>query len=376
MALFPAYVLSRYRSRALAILGVALFVTQMLPEAMLVVPLYAIFGQLGLLDSLTGLILANTAFTVPVITLILKGAVDGVPIDIEEAAGLDGCSRLGLVLTVVLPLVAPTLAAELGTQVIVENRPGASGSLGGDAVAKAPPDGAMIYFGASPTITINPNIQRKMSFDPGKDLLPIAPLLTYTNVLVVNPELPVRNVGELLAYARANPGKLFYGSAGIGASNHMSAALLERMTGAPLSHVPYKGNAPAMSDVMAGNIAMMFDIVASARAYITSGKVRALAVTSRQRNRMLPDVPTMIESGVADYDVGGWYGLYGPAGMDKALAARITAAVRKLLAREDVAARLLDQGYDVWAGTAETLAAKGQADRKLWALAAKGIEAD
>ncbi|MCW5229820.1 Bug family tripartite tricarboxylate transporter substrate binding protein [Verminephrobacter eiseniae] len=279
---------------------------------------------------------------------------------------VDGCARL----------LAPTLAAELGTQVIVENRPGASGSLGGDAVAKAPPDGAMIYFGASPTITINPNIQRKMSFDPGKDLLPIAPLLTYTNVLVVNPELPVRNVGELLAYARANPGKLFYGSAGIGASNHMSAALLERMTGAPLSHVPYKGNAPAMSDVMAGNIAMMFDIVASARAYITSGKVRALAVTSRQRNRMLPDVPTMIESGVADYDVGGWYGLYGPAGMDKALAARITAAVRKLLAREDVAARLLDQGYDVWAGTAETLAAKGQADRKLWALAAKGIEAD
>ncbi|MCW5263577.1 tripartite tricarboxylate transporter substrate binding protein [Verminephrobacter eiseniae] len=279
---------------------------------------------------------------------------------------VDGCARL----------LAPALAAELGTQVIVENRPGASGSLGGDAVAKAPPDGAMIYFGASPTITINPNIQRKMSFDPGKDLLPIAPLLTYTNVLVVNPELPVRNVGELLAYARANPGKLFYGSAGIGASNHMSAALLERMTGAPLSHVPYKGNAPAMSDVMAGNIAMMFDIVASARAYITSGKVRALAVTSRQRNRMLPGVPTMIESGVADYDVGGWYGLYGPAGMDKALAARITAAVRKMLAREDVAARLLDQGYDVWAGTAETLAAKGQADRKLWALAAKGIEAD
>ncbi|MCW5237832.1 carbohydrate ABC transporter permease [Verminephrobacter eiseniae] len=111
LALFPAYVLSRYRSRAVAILGVALFVTQMLPEAMLVVPLYAIFGQLGLLDSLTGLILANTAFTVPVITLILKGAVDGVPIDIEEAAGIDGCSRLGLVLTVVLPLVAPTLAA-------------------------------------------------------------------------------------------------------------------------------------------------------------------------------------------------------------------------------------------------------------------------
>src|SRR6218665_2125763 len=194
---------------------------------------------------------------------------------------VDGCARL----------LAPALAAELGTQVIVENRPGASGSLGGDAVAKAPPDGAMIYFGASPTITINPNIQRKMSFDPGKDLLPIAPLLTYTNALVVNPELPVRNVGELLAYARANPRKLFFGSAGIGASNLMSAALLERITGAPLSHVPYKVNASAMSDAMAGNIAMMFDIVASARAYITSGKVRAPAVTPPPPQHLLPPPP-------------------------------------------------------------------------------------
>src|SRR6218665_3376483 len=128
------------------------------------------------------------------------------------AAGplLGWSASAGVPVEVCARLLAPALAAELGPQVIVENRPGASGSLGGDAVAKAPPDGAMIYFGASPTITINPNIQRKMSFDPGKDLLPIAPLLTYTNVLVVNPELPVRNVGELLAYARANPGKLFY----------------------------------------------------------------------------------------------------------------------------------------------------------------------
>src|SRR6218665_1055854 len=159
---------------------------------------------------------------------------------------VDGCARL----------LAPTLAAELGTQVIAGDRPGARGSPprappGGAAGAKAPPEGAMIYFGASPTIPINPNTQRKMSFAPGKDLLPIAPLLTYTNVLVVNPELPVRNVGELLAYARANPGKLFYGSAGIGAPNHMSAALLERMTGAPLSPVPHKGNAPAMPHLIA-----------------------------------------------------------------------------------------------------------------------------
>lgn len=273
-------------------------------------------------------------------------------------------------------LLAPALGQELGTQVIVENRPGASGSVGGDAVAKAAPDAAMLFFGASPTITINPNIQRKMPFDPMKDLTPIAPLVDYTNVLVVNKDLPVHSVPELLAYAKARPGKVFYGSAGIGASNHLSGALLEKMTGVQLTHVPYKGSAPALADVMGGTVTMMFDIIATSRPFIQSGKLRALAVTSRQRNRMLPEVPTMIESGVAGYDVGGWFGLYGPARMDPALVARLNAAAHKALAREDIANRLREQGYEVWAGAAELLAAKGQADRKLWAIASKGIEAE
>ena len=273
-------------------------------------------------------------------------------------------------------LLAPALSQELGTQVIVDNRPGASGSLGGDAVAKAAPDGAMLFFGASPTITINPNVQRSMPFDPMKDLTPLAPLVDYTNVLVVNNDLPVRNVGELLAYAKAKPGKLFYGSAGVGASNHLSGALLEKMSGVQLTHVPYKGSAPALADVMAGTVPMMFDIIATSRPFIQSGKLRALAVTSRQRNRMLPDVPTMIESGVPGYDVGGWFGLYGPARMDPALVARVNAAAQKMLAREDIAHRLREQGYEVWAGAPEVLATKGVSDRKLWASASKGIEAE
>lgn len=271
---------------------------------------------------------------------------------------------------------APALAQELGVQVIVDNKPGASGSIGGDAVAKATPDGALLFFGASPTITINPNIQRKMPFDPMKDLTPIAPLVHYTNVLVVNKDLPIRNVGELLAYAKANPGKVFYGSAGIGASNHLSGALLEKMSGVQMSHIPYKGSAPALADVMGGNVTMMFDIIATSRPFITTGKLRALAVTSRQRNRMLPDVPTMVESGVADYDVGGWFGLYGPARMDAGLVARLNAATRKVLAREDITNRYMEQGYDIWSGAPTLLAAKGEADRKLWALASKGIEAE
>lgn len=273
-------------------------------------------------------------------------------------------------------LLAPALSQELGTQVIVDNRPGASGSLGGDAVAKAAPDGAMLFFGASPTITINPNVQRRMAFDPMKDLTPLAPLVDYTNVLVVNNDVPVRNVAELLAYAKARPGKVFYGSAGVGASNHLSGALLEKMTGVQMTHVPYKGSAPALADVMGGTVTMMFDIIATSKPFIQSGKVRALAVTSRQRNRMLPDVPTMVESGVPGYDVGGWFGLYGPARMDPALAARINAAAQKMLAREDIANRLREQGYDVWSGAAEVLATKGQSDRRLWATASKGIEAE
>ena len=254
-------------------------------------------------------------------------------------------------------LLAPALSQALGTQVIVDNRPGASGSLGGDAVAKAAADGTMLFFGASPTITINPNVQRHMAFDPMKDLVAIAPLVDYTNVLVVNNEV-------------------FYGSAGVGASNHLSGALLEKMTGVQLTHVPYKGSAPALADVMAGTVTMMFDIIATSKPFIQSGKVRALAVTSRQRNRMLPEVPTMIESGVAGYDVGGWFGLYGPARMDPALVARMNAAAQKMLAREDIASRLREQGYDVWSGAAELLAAKGKSDRQLWATASKGIEAE
>jgi len=317
------------------------------------------------------LLAAGASVTLPASTWA-AGKADAMPPLVKLVVGysaggpVDGAARL----------LAPALSEALGTQVIVDNRPGASGSLGGEAVARAAPDGATIYFGASPTISINPNIQRAMTFDPDKDLTPIAPLLSYTNVLVVNNDLPVRNVQELLDYARAHPGKVFYGSAGVGASNHMCGALLEKMTGAPLVHVPYKGNAPAMADVMGGTLAMMFDIVATARTYVTAGKVRALAVTSRERNRMLPDVPTMIESGVADYDVVGWYGLYGPAKMNPALVAAINAAAARTMAREDVSSRLRDLGYDAWPGDAAVLARKGQADRQLWATAAKGIQTE
>jgi len=270
-------------------------------------------------------------------------------------------------------LFAPVFARELGTQVIVENRPGASGNVAGASVAKAAPDGLTLFFAASPTITISPNIYKKMPFDPATDLTPVAPLVSYANVLVVNKDLPFKSVGELLAYARANPGKLGYGSAGTGASNHLSGELLAAQSQTQLMHVPYKGNAPAMTDLIGGQIGMMFDIVSTARGYVAGGRVRALAVTSRERNPALPDVPTLRESGLPNFEVVGWYGLYAPPKLPPASAARYAEAARKALASDELKVLWNDQGYDRWPGTAESMAAQAGRERALWGTVTKGI---
>ena len=273
-------------------------------------------------------------------------------------------------------LFAPALAKELGMVVIVENRPGASGVLGGSSVAKSVPDGLLLFFAASPTITISPHVLKSMSFNPAKDLSPIAPILSYSNVLVVSKNQPFKNVKELLAYAKANPGKLTYGSAGVGASNHLSGELFAKRTGTEFNHIPYKGNAPAMTDVIGGQLNMMFDIVGSARNYIASGRVRALAVTSPERNPSLPDVPTMREEGVADYEVGGWYGLYGPAKLPVAIVDRYNDATRRALANEELRSKLVEQGYDLWLGSPKTLSDRASKELAMWATVAKGIQVD
>lgn len=271
-------------------------------------------------------------------------------------------------------IFAPALARELGQPVIVENRPGASGAMAGDSVAKALPNGLVLFFAASPTMTISPHILKAMPFDPAKDLTPVAPILSYSNVLVANKEQPFKTVPELVAYAKANPGKVAYGSAGMGASNHLSGELFALRTGTQLLHVPYKGNAPAMTDVIGGQINMMFDIIGSARNYISSGRVRAVAVTSRERNASLPDVPSMREAGIADYEVGGWYGLYGPARLPADMVARYNEATRKALANDELKNKLIEQGYDLWTGSPQVLAERAARELALWATVTKGIQ--
>lgn len=270
-------------------------------------------------------------------------------------------------------LFAPALAKELGQPVVVDNRPGAGGALGGDAVAKSAPNGLLLFFAASPTLTITPHILKSMPFDPAKDLAPVAPILSYANVLVASKEQPFSTVPELVTHARANPGKVAYGSAGMGASNHLSGELFAMRTGTLLNHIPYKGNAPAMTDVIGGQINMMFDIIGSARNYVAAGRVRALAVTSRERNASMPDVPTMRELGIADYDVGGWYGLFGPARLPADIVARLNEATRKALAGEELRSRLVDQGYDLWSGTPEMLSERAARELTLWGTVTKGI---
>jgi tripartite-type tricarboxylate transporter receptor subunit TctC len=276
-------------------------------------------------------------------------------------------------------LFGVALTKELGAPVIVENKLGANATLAGSEVVRAKPDGLTLWFAASPTITISPNVMSKMPFDPARDLTPVAPVLSYYNVLVVNNNEPYKNVRELVANAKSNPGKLAYGSAGVGGSNHLGALLFARRSGIDMNHIPYKGNAPAMTDVIGGQLNMMLDIISTASTYIHSGKVRAIAVTSPQRNASLPDVPTFAESGIEGlkgFDVGGWYGVYGPKGMSPELVAKLNKAINAALVQPELKKRYKDLGYDEWTGSPQKLAERGAQERTMWASVTQGITVD
>lgn len=273
-------------------------------------------------------------------------------------------------------LLAPALSRELGVPVVVENKPGANATMAGDMVAKAGQDNSVLWFAASPTITISPNVMRRMSFDPARDVRPLAPVISYYNVLVINKDLPFRSFGELIEFAKANPGRITYGSAGIGGSNHLCGELLAARTATKMTHVPYKGNAPAMTDVIGGQLTMMFDIIGTARNYIATGRVRPIAVSSPTRNPSLPDVPTLIESGLPGFDVGGWFAVYGSPAMPDAVAARYTEATGRALMQPDLKAKFEEMGYTLWLGNGKTVSERAASERAMWATVTQGIEVD
>lgn len=261
---------------------------------------------------------------------------------------------------------AKHLGDKLGQPVVVENRAGASGMIASDATAKAAPDGYMLGFAASPTLTMSPLVQRSTLFDPRKDFTLIGLVVDYANVLLIGPQIPAKNVGELVSYARAHPDAVSFGSAGIGASNHLSAELLKSQAQAPMLHVPYRGNSPAMMDVVSGKVTFMFDITSTAIPFIKSGKARALAVTSRTRNPELPDVPTMMEAGMKDYEVVGWYALVGPRKLPEAVSGRLTRALAEVSADPAFRQAMTDGGYTINNGDSKALQARIDREYALW----------
>lgn len=236
--------------------------------------------------------------------------------------------------------ISERLAKAFGQPFIVDNKAGASGNIGVENVVRSAPDGYTLVVGAPQTLTINPQLFKNLPFDPQRDLAPIAVIASVPNVLLVTNSLPVKTPQELIAYARANPGKLNYGSSSIGGTPHLSAELFKSMTGTQIVHVPYKGSSPALQDLMGGQIEMMFDNLPAGLPLIRAGKVRALAVTTTARTPAAPDLPTLNESGVPGFDSQGWFALLAPAGTPPAILERINREVNTILATPEFRERL------------------------------------
>ena len=252
--------------------------------------------------------------------------------------------------------IAQKLGEAWGQSVIVENKPGAGGNIGADYVAKSPPDGYTIVMGALSTHAVNPSLYPKMPYDAKKDFAPITLVAITPNVLVVNPSLPVHSVKELIAYAKAHPGKLSFGSGSIGSAGHLAGELFKVDTGVDMVHVPYKGAAPAMQALLAGDTQIMFDNLASAMGQVKAGKLRALAVTTAQRSKLAPDLPTMAEAGVPGFDISTWFGLLAPAGTPPDVIAKWNAGVTKILSSPEMRERLEAQGAEPAPDTPEEFA--------------------
>ena len=283
----------------------------------------------------------------------------------------------GGVADLVARAVGGEMARELKQPVVVENRAGAGGNLGAEAVARAVPDGHTVLYAVGSILTANPYLYPKLGFDALKDFAPITETVAGGMVLVAHPSVPASSLRDLLVYAKANPGKLSYASYGSGSFPHLNMELLKSITGVHLLHIPYRGAAPALSDVLAGQVEVMFDVSTTAIPQIRSGKLKALAVNMPRRLATLPEVPTIGEL-LPGFDGSGWQGLFVPAATPAPAVRALHAAAVKALAQPDVRKRLTDSGLDVVGGSAGDLAAKIQRESVKWAQVVKfaGIRVD
>jgi len=252
--------------------------------------------------------------------------------------------------------VAQKLTETGGQPVVVDNRPGAGGNIGAELVAKSAPDGYTLLMGTVGTHAINPGLYAKMPYDHQRDFAPVILVAGVPNVLVVHPAVPVNSVQELIAYAKANPGKLNFASSGNGTSIHLSAELFKTMAGVQMTHVPYKGSSPALQDLVGGQVQLMFDNLPSSLALIKAGKLKALAVTSKERAAALPDVPTIAESGLPGFEASSWFGLLAPAGTPQPIIAKLNAEIAKWLATPEAKEKMLGQGANAAGGSPDDFA--------------------
>ena len=263
-------------------------------------------------------------------------------------------------------IVAQKLSERLGQSVVVENRPGAGGSIGSDLVAKSAPDGYTILMATSSTHSIGPALQ-KLPYDPIKDFTAITHVANVPNVLVVSPKLPVASVKELVAYAKAQPGKLNFASSGVGTIVHLNAELFKMLTGTDLVHVPYKGTALSIPDVANGNIAMLFDSLASVMPHVKAGNVRPIAVNAPQRSPLLPEVPTLAEAGLPAFDRYTWFGMFAPAGTPPEIVRRLQTEVAASLKAPDLRERFDAVGAEPVGSTPEQFVERIRSDTVKWA---------
>jgi tripartite-type tricarboxylate transporter receptor subunit TctC len=243
-------------------------------------------------------------------------------------------------------VVGQYMAKDLGQPVIIDNRAGAGGNIGAQMVARAAPDGYTLLMGTVGTHAINQSLYKKMPFDPIKDFAPITRVALVPNLLVANPSQPFKTVKELIAYAKANPGKVSFASSGSGTSIHLSGEMFQQMAGVEMQHIPYKGSAPALTDLLGGQTAIMFDNMPSVISHVRAGKLRPIAVTTPTRSPALPDVPTIAESGVPGYSATSWFGILAPASTPAPVIAKLNASILKALADPEVRKKLAEQGAE------------------------------
>ena len=267
-------------------------------------------------------------------------------------------------------ILQPSLSEALGQQVVVDNRGGAAGNIGAEIAAKSPADGYTILFAYSGTHSVNPHIYRKMPFKES-DFAPLIWTASVPQVVVVHPSLPVKAPKDIITLAKSNPGAFTYGSSGNGAINHLAGALFASMTGAPLTHVPYKGGGPAAIALMGGEIAMIFGEPATIVQHVKSGKMKAVAVTSGKRALALPDLPTMQESGIAGYDVTSWNGQLAPAGTPTDIVRRFNSDFNRIIATPEMRKRMIENGFEPVGGPAEKFGEHIRAEIAKWAPVVK-----